>query len=128
MLQQTDLRAACEHPNVARQRQLQARAERVAVHGGDGRIPRVRDSVVQLGVHGAQDAAATVSGCDGDDRDTRHRQGRPAGHGQPHIEVVRHPDDIVAVAGEDRAVRRYQRAPGGQRLRVPEHAETGRVQ
>ena len=38
------------------------------------------------------------------------------------------PDDVGAVAGEDCAVCRHQRPPCGQRLRVPEPAETGGVQ
>ena len=92
------------------------------------RIARVGDAVVQLGVHRAQDAAAAVGWRDRDDGDTGHRQGRSTGHRQAQIEVVRHADDVGAVAGEDRAVGRHQRPPGVQRLRVPEPAEAGGVQ
>ena len=42
VLEQADLRAAREHADVARERELQPGAERVAVHRGDRRIARAR--------------------------------------------------------------------------------------
>ena len=54
MLEQADLRAAREHADVAGQRELQARAERVAAHRRDRRIPRFFEPRVR--VLDAQDA------------------------------------------------------------------------
>ena len=105
-----DLRAAREHADVARERELQAGAERVAAHRRDRRVPRVLEPGVRL--LRAQDAATVGSSCVfGPSPRSRRRRRR-----HPVNTVVSMPGrERAAVADHDeRADRRRRRCTRGR--------------
>ena len=103
MLEQADLRAAREHADVARERELQAGAERVAAHRGDRRVPR------------ASRATSTTPACAGSPSTVGSAWRVPAS--STSLDRV-----VAAAAGEHRRV-----DAGRERAAVADHDERAQL-